>query len=259
MYREYSVSFFGYLLFGVFVVLTLVFIALPKVVIGIIQYFQGGISLSYFAIFGLVLYFFLMISFFISDTFLATIHTPFNSYWRIYVREDGLYGTYLWEFSRWVFKRPRKICNWEDIKRVKFRGYICFAFYRSIVYLKNDKKFSITNIGISPYEIDKYYHTENEYEKSFIYSNRMLYALIMRRIGIENFEDFKGPLKGGVLEEIRTALTETDRIIEEDKNVIKEMEERKKQIEQEEEEERKLKEVSETKDSPDARKEPKQQ
>lgn len=66
----------------------------------------------------------------------------------------------------------------------------------------------------------------------------MLYALIMKRIGIGYFESFRGLFKGKILDEIITSFTVTDSIIEVDKKYLIELAEKKKQWEKEEEEER---------------------
>jgi hypothetical protein len=178
------------------------------------------------------------ILFLISDALLTTILVPFSSYWKIFVREDGLYGLHFWEFKKWWFKKPRKICDWEDIDKIKRKGLINIGVYRVIVFLRENKKITITNIGHSPAEISKYHSANDEYEKIVRYSNRMLYALIMKRIGIGYFESFRGLFKGKILDEIITSFTVTDSIIEVDKKYLIELAEKKKQWEKEEEEER---------------------
>jgi hypothetical protein len=138
---------------------------------------------------------------------------PFNSYWYVVVREDGLYGNYFWE--RLLLMKPRKLCDWKDIEKIKQKGLFNMTVFRTIVILKNKKKFAITNMGNTPYDTTNYYKTKDQREKDIKYSNRMLYGLIMKMIGEDKFENFKGQF----WEHIKLAYNDAAWVIEEDRKL----------------------------------------
>ncbi len=235
MNRDYSVSLLGYIVYGGLCLFG-IFFAAPGSTIDFIEKIKTGelwkLSIFRFALqlTGEFLILASAILFFFTDTFLAVILAPFSSYWRIGLREDGIYGCRFWEWERITKSNPRKLCNWEDIEKIKWLGLFDMAAQRVRVVLRNGKRFHITNIGYSPWETIRYYTTKDERERVLKYSNIMMYALIMKKIGKDKFEGFeKGRIntrdEKRLIRVIEYVLeTEVDKIIEEDKKKAEELE-----------------------------------
>jgi hypothetical protein len=242
MDREYSITLIGYIIFGVGCVLGGIFLLLPMAIFYFIENYHGKI------IFGFKDYIFVIgvpiicIMFLISDAFLTVILTPFICYWKIVIKEDGIYGYRLWEVKRLLFKEPRKLCNWDEIKSLKRLGLFDMRLCRTEVKLKNGRKFYITNAGNTPADITGFYTEKDERERNMKYSSIMMYALIMKRIGEDKFKNFEKGRIGAVdsnnlLEAIKVAcIYDVDYIIEEDRKRLEKLKRLREQWAKEEEE-----------------------
>ncbi len=230
MNRDYSVSLLGYIVYGGCVLVMTIFFA-PGSLNFLVESVKGGEILNYslFGILGLLIVIFGAIGYLFSGAFIAIVLAPFSSYWRIGLREDGIYGCRFWEWERITKRNPRKLCNWEDIEKIKWLGLFDMAAQRVRVTLRNGKRFHITNIGYSPWETLKFLTTKDERERVLKYSNIMMYALIMKKIGRDKFEGFeKGRIntreEKRLIRVIEYVLeTEVDKIIEEDRKKAKEL------------------------------------
>ncbi len=213
MHRDYTASFLGYIVGGALLLFG-IFFGIPFFIIGIIKHFNKEINLTTVNLYGSIILIILFLTPLISDTFLTLIFAPFISYWHICVREDGLYGNYYWE--RLLLKKPRKLCEWSDIEKVRQYGLLNLAIFRTVVILKNKKKFAITNISNTPRDMMNLYKAKDRAERTIKYSNAMFYALIMKRIGINKFENFKGNYWNYIM----MAYDYADLIIEEDRKML---------------------------------------
>ena len=230
MNRNYSVSLIGYIVYGGLCLFGIFFV-LPVSLSLFLKEVKSGtfLNLSLFQIGGCLLGILIGPSFFLTDTFFAIILAPFTSYWRIGIRDDGIYGCRFWEWERIVKNNPRKLCNWEDILKIKMLGLYDIAIYRTRVILRNGKKFHITNIGHSPWEMLKFLGTKDIRERILRYSKIMMYALIMKKIGEDKFEGFeKGRINArdekNLLRAIKYVMNnEANDIIEEDRKRMEQL------------------------------------
>ena len=229
MNRNYSVTFIGYIIYGVICVIGAEFFFAPVVLIYSRKAYYGEILFGikdYIFVIGVITF---CIAFLFSDSFFASILAPISSYWRIGIREDGIYGCRFWEWGRILRNDLRKLCNWEDIKKIKMLGLYDMAIYRTRVILRNGKKFHITNIGHSPWEMLKFLGTKDIRERIVRYSQIMMYALIMKKIGEDKFEGFeKGRINArdekNLLRAIKYVMNnEANDIIEEDRKRMEQL------------------------------------
>lgn len=230
MNRDYSVSLLGYIVYGGCILLMIFFFA-P----GLLNWWIGRVrvegvkTLTISDFVGAFIVVGGAIGYLISGAFTAIILAPFTSYWRIGLREGGIYGCRFWEWERITKRNLRKLCNWEDVEKIKWLGLFDMAAQRVRVTLRNGKRFHITNIGHSPWETLKFLTTKDERERVLKYSNIMMYALIMKKIGRDKFEGFeKGRIntreEKRLIRVIEYVLeTEVDKIIEEDKKKAEEL------------------------------------
>ncbi len=102
---------------------------------------------------------------------------------------EGIYGQIFIQYLTSLY--PKRLALWEEIEKLHFKGRFFnsdgFAT-RTIFHLKNGKKFIVPNFGFGPAHED--FYSGNDYEKRFKYSNRAMYAIIMRKIGKEKFVNF---------------------------------------------------------------------
>ncbi|MEM4326059.1 MAG: hypothetical protein QXU40_02045 [Candidatus Pacearchaeota archaeon] len=230
MNRDYSVSLLGYIVYGTLCIFGMFFLT-PVLISLSLEEIRTGIffKLPIYKIIGSMFIIFFGISLLFTDTFLAVILAPFTSYWRIGLREGGIYGCRFWEWERITKRNLRKLCNWENVEKIKWLGLFDMAAQRVRVTLRNGKRFHITNIGHSPWETLKFLTTKDERERVLKYSNIMMYALIMKKIGRDKFEGFeKGRIntreEKRLIRVIEYVLeTEVDKIIEEDKKKAEEL------------------------------------
>ena len=242
MDREYSITLIGYIIFGVGCVLGGILLLAPLSIIGLIKYYNREFVVTPINLLGPLIIIISVPMFLISDAFLTVILTPFICYWKIVIKEDGIYGYRLWEVKRLLFKEPRKLCNWDEIKSLKRLGLFDMRLCRTEVKLKNGRKFYITNAGNTPADITGFYTEKDERERNMKYSSIMMYALIMKRIGEDKFKNFEKGRIGAVdsnnlLEAIKVAcIYDVDYIIEEDRKRLEKLKRLREQWAKEEEE-----------------------
>ncbi|NPV39023.1 hypothetical protein BREVNS_0728 [Brevinematales bacterium NS] len=243
MNRDYFVSLVTYIVYGGVILIGVLFFA-PFLLLAFLEEIKTGQfwQLSFTQIVGGLVGIVGGLAYLLSDAFVTVVWAPIISYWRISIREDGIYGWKLWEIHRIWKDCPRKICSWEEVERLQWLAWFDMGASRTKVFLKNGSGFYITNLGDSPSD-RLIYTTDDEREKRLKYSYIMMYALIMKRIGEGKFEGFERGRVGFsdekvLLRAIKYVLeTEVDGIIEEDRRRLARMKELEEEYEREKREE----------------------
>lgn len=243
MSRDYCVSFSAFVGYGGAILLTVLFFAPLSFSVLVEDLRSKGIfELPSTTIAGAVLFMSGGLAYLLSDAFVTVVWAPIISYWRISIREDGIYGWKFWEIHRIWKDCPRKICSWEEIERLQWLAWFDMGAGRTRVILKGGREFYITNLGHSPIDCEGWL-VKDEREKRLKYSYVTMYALIMKRVGEEKFERFdRGwtPFSDEkvLLRAIKYVLeTEVDGIIEEDRRRLARMKELEEEYEREKREE----------------------
>jgi len=243
MNRDYFVSLVTYIVYGGVILIGVLFFA-PFLLLAFLEEIKTGQfwQLSFTQIVGGLVGIVGGLAYLLSDAFVTVVWAPIISYWRISIREDGIYGWKLWEIHRIWKDCPRKICSWEEIERLQWLAWFDMGAGRTRVILKGGREFYITNLGHSPIDCEGWL-VKDEREKRLKYSYVTMYALIMKRVGEEKFERFdRGwtPFSDEkvLLRAIKYVLeTEVDGIIEEDRRRLARMKELEEEYEREKREE----------------------